>query len=88
MRNLALMEVKNRIAETLLELLDVFGINAEGYMTVPVTRQDIAAYAGTTYETVFKFLKTLTTDKIISADGKSIKINAENKLRKIVKNAK
>ncbi|MBS1732067.1 MAG: Crp/Fnr family transcriptional regulator [Bacteroidetes bacterium] len=88
MRNLALMEVKGRIAETLLKLLDVFGIDAEGYMTVPVTRQDIAAYAGTTYETVFKFLKTLTTDKIISADGKSIKINAENKLRKIVKNAK
>ncbi len=88
MRNLALMEVKGRIAETLLELLEVFGTNAEGYMTVPVTRQDIAAYAGTTYETVFKFLKTLTTDKIINTDGKHIKINAENKLRKIVKNAK
>ncbi len=88
MRNLALMEVKGRIAETLLEILDVFGTNAEGYMTVPVTRQDIAAYAGTTYETVFKFLKTLTTAKTISADGKSIKINDENKLRKIVKNAK
>lgn len=88
MRNLALMEVKGRIAETLLELLEVFDTNAEGYMTVPVTRQDIAAYAGTTYETVFKFLKTLTTDKIINTDGKHIKINAENKLRKIVKNAK
>lgn len=88
MRNLALMEVKGRIAETLLELLDVFGTTTEGYIAIPVTRQDIAAYAGTTYETVFKFLKILTTDKIISADGKSIKINAENKLRKIIKDAK
>jgi CRP-like cAMP-binding protein len=88
MRNLGLMEVKGRIAETLLEMQAVFGTNAEGYTTVPVTRQDIAAYAGTTYETVFKFLKTLTTAKIISTDGKSLKIRDENKLRKIVKNAR
>jgi CRP-like cAMP-binding protein len=88
MRNLGLMEVKGRIAETLLEMQAVFGTNAEGYTTVPVTRQDIAAYAGTTYETVFKFLKTLTAAKIISTDGKSLKIRDENKLRKIVKNAR
>lgn len=88
MRNLALIEVKGRIAETLLELLGVYGINKEEHITVPVTRQDIAAYAGTTYETVFKFLKTLTVAKTISVVGKSIKINDENKLRMIVENAK
>lgn len=88
MRNLALMEVKARISETLLELLNVFGKNKDNYITVPVTRQDIAAYSGTTYETVFKFLKNLITSKIISVSGKSIRINDENKLRKIVKNAK
>lgn len=88
MRNLALMEVKARISETLLELLNVFGKNKDHHITVPVTRQDIAAYSGTTYETVFKFLKNLITSKIISVSGKSIRINDENKLRKIVKNAK
>ena len=70
MRNLALMEVKGRVAEALLELLAVFGTNKSRYISVPVTRQDIAAYAGTTYETVFKFLKMLSTAKIISASGK------------------
>jgi CRP-like cAMP-binding protein len=88
MRNLALMEVKGRIAETLLTILDVFGTNAEGYMTVPVTRQDISAYAGTTYETVFKLLTSLTNDKIIAASGKSIRINDEQQLRKMVTHAK
>jgi len=88
MRNLALMEVKGRISETLLEILGVFGTNSNGYITVPITRQDIAAYSGTTYETVFKFLKTLTTTKTISVEGKSIRVNDENKLRKIVENAK
>ncbi len=88
MRNLALMEVKGRIAETLLELLRVFGKNSDKHIAVPVTRQDIAAHAGTTYETVFKFLRTLTESKIISAFGKSIRINDEHKLREIMKNAR
>ncbi|MGE5108936.1 MAG: Crp/Fnr family transcriptional regulator [Sphingobacteriales bacterium] len=88
MRNLALMEVKGRIAETLLEILEVFGMNNDGYITVPITRQDVSAYSGTTYETVFKFLKTLTVAKTISVSGKSIRINDKNKLRKIVENAK
>lgn len=85
MRNLALMEVKHRIAETLLELLNVFGTRKDGYITVPVTRQDIASYSGTTYETVFKFLKTLTDTKMISASGKSLKINNRKKLEDMIK---
>lgn len=88
MRNLALMEVKGRIAETLLELLDVFRVNANGYITIPISRQDIASYAGTTYETVFKFLRTLISSNTISTDGKKIKIIDETELREIVKNAK
>ncbi len=88
MRNLALMEVKGRIAETLLEIQAVFGTNAEGYISVAVTRQDIAAYAGTTYETVFKFLKILTLNKTIRADGKSIRVINQNRLKKIVENAR
>lgn len=88
MRNLALMEVKGRIAETLLEIQAVFGINAEGYIAVAVTRQDIAAFAGTTYETVFKFLKILALNKTIRANGKSIQVINQNRLQKIVDNAR
>ncbi|MEP6750819.1 MAG: Crp/Fnr family transcriptional regulator [Bacteroidota bacterium] len=85
MRNLALMEVNGRIAETLLELFTVFGTDKNKYISVPVTRQDIAAYAGTTYETVFKFLKTLTVAKTISVSGKSIRINNADKLKGFIK---
>jgi CRP/FNR family transcriptional regulator len=88
MRNLAMAEVKGRISETLLELLGTFGRNRDHYISVPVTRQDIAAYSGTTYETVFKFLRKLVAARVISTSGKSIRINDENKLRKIVSNAK
>ncbi|MBN9295976.1 MAG: Crp/Fnr family transcriptional regulator [Filimonas sp.] len=81
MRNLAHMEVKGRIAETLLELQQIFGINKEKYIKLPITRQDISAHAGTTYETVFKFFTELTNANIITTSGKSIRINSEKKLR-------
>lgn len=87
MRDLALMDVKSRISKTLLELLDVFGKNKDQHIAVPVTRQDIAAYSGTTYETVFKFLRVLTASHVISASGKSIRINNESKIRKIIQDA-
>lgn len=85
MRNLALMDIKGRIAGTLTELQDVFGKESNGYITVPVTRQDIASYAGTTYETVFKYLKSLERVKIIHSIGKSIRINDYKKLAAIAK---
>lgn len=88
MHNLALMEVKNRITQTLLELREIFGTNKDQYISVPITRQDIASYSGTTYETVFKFLKILTRAKMISASGKSIRIYNKSKLSKIANNVK
>ncbi|MEO6315549.1 MAG: Crp/Fnr family transcriptional regulator [Chitinophagaceae bacterium] len=81
MRNLALMEVNGRIADALVELLNVYGTNKSKFIAVTVTRQDIASYAGTSYETVFKFLRTLTVAKIISVAGKSIRIDNVEKLR-------
>lgn len=84
MRNLALMEVKGRIAEALLELLHVYGANKNKYISMPVSRQDIAAYAGTTYETVFKMLRALIASKVISVDGKNIRINNADKLQSLI----
>ena len=85
MRNLALMEVQGRIAEALLEMQNVFGMGKDKYILVPVTRQDISAYAGTTYETVFKFLKSITSKKIISVSGKHIRINQVEKLKTFIR---
>jgi CRP-like cAMP-binding protein len=75
MRNLAHREVKGRIALALLEIADVFGIGKDQFITVPITRQDIASYAGTTYETVFKFFTELSNSNILSTEGKNLKIN-------------
>ncbi|MEX6687271.1 Crp/Fnr family transcriptional regulator [Danxiaibacter flavus] len=84
MRNLAHMDVKGRIAETLLDLKKVFGLNDDGFIGVVITRQDIASYAGTTYETVFKLFNDLTSEGVIVTEGKSIRVINEEKLRKMV----
>jgi CRP-like cAMP-binding protein len=84
MRDLAHMEVKGRIADALLELASVFGQDTQKYIATSITRQDIASYAGTTYETVFKFFNELTAAKIISTTGKNIKINSSNKLKQFI----
>jgi len=84
MRDLVHMETKGRIAGALQEITDKFGRNSEGYISVPVSRQDIASYAGTTYETLFKVLNDMKKGKIISTSGKFIKIKSEKKLHELL----
>jgi len=74
MRNLAHMTVKGRIAQALLTLEEKFGNTAAGYLNITITRQDLASFAGTTYETVFRVLNELADEKAIIADGKEIRI--------------
>jgi CRP-like cAMP-binding protein len=84
MRNLAHMEVKGRIADALLEISKISGLTKDKFIALTVSRQDIASYAGTTYETVFKFLTELSQTKIISTAGKNIKINSTEKLKQYI----
>jgi CRP/FNR family transcriptional regulator len=81
MRELIHMEVKGRIAGALLDMEQTFGIDKDRFIAVVLTRQDIASYAGTTYETVFKFFTELVAGKIISTSGKSIRIDKPGELR-------
>ena len=81
MRDLAHMDVRGRIALALLDLLDSYGMNEDGFISLPVSRQDIASYAGTTYETVFKLFTSLVKEEILSTEGKYIRINRRDQLQ-------
>lgn len=74
MRNLAHMPVKGRIAQCLIILQQRFGIDENGNIDLNFTRQDLASFAGTTYETVFRMLTEMSREKIISLSSKSIAI--------------
>ncbi len=85
MNLLAHMQVKGRIASSLLSLKNKFGITAAGGINIVLTRQDLASYSGTTYETVFRILNELAQEKIISTHNKSIAVLDEVRLENLTK---
>jgi len=80
MRNLAHMPVKGRVSQALLSLKNKFGETPEGFIDINLSRQDLASFAGTTYETVFRIMSELSEDKIIKLEQKSIQLLDEEKL--------
>lgn len=74
MRNLAHMSVKGRIAQALLLLQNKFGVKPDGHIDILLSRQDLASYAGTTYETVFRMMSDLAEQGILKVDGKKITV--------------
>ena len=83
MRNLAHMSVKGRVAEALISLQAQFGNNVDGSMKIELSRQDLASYAGATYETVFRVLNELSKESIVSTSGKKITIISVPKLSEL-----
>lgn len=80
MRNLAHMSVKGRIAQALISLKDKFGISKEGYIDIALSKQDLASYAGASYETVFRIINELAEDQVIAVTGRNYTITHPEKL--------
>lgn len=86
MRNLAHMDVKGRIAEALLTLKKVFGQSKDGPIDIMLTKQDIASYCGTTYETLSRIINEMVKEKLIKVTGKAITILKQRKLEELTVN--
>ncbi|MBX2924563.1 MAG: Crp/Fnr family transcriptional regulator [Chitinophagaceae bacterium] len=80
MSKLAHMNVKARIADTLLTLQNQFGKTKEGYINIQLSRLDMAAFTGTTYETLFRTMQEFIQEKLIKVSGKKIVVLKEKKL--------
>ncbi len=74
MRNLAHMPVKGRLAQALISLQEKFGKDENGLINFSLSKQDLASYAGTTYETVFRMMQELAEEKLVEVKGKEITI--------------
>lgn len=83
MRNLALMAVKNRLAVALLQLKEQFGLDKAGNLNIELSKQDLAAFTGATYETVFRMTTELINEGLIALSRKQIRIIDEDKLRSL-----
>lgn len=86
MRNLAHMPVKRRVTEALLALKNQFGTTKDGFINIDLSRQDLASYVGTTYETIFRAINELVIENLISLSGKNIRLCNEEALLELTQN--
>lgn len=73
--------VKERLAETLLNLEEIFGVDNEGCIDVILTREEIANTIGTATESAIRLLSNLKKDGVINLINKKIKISDKNTLK-------
>lgn len=72
---LAHKTIRERLAETLLVLREVFGLASDGLtLASPLTREEIASVVGTAPESVIRTLSEFKADKLISTNGRSIRL--------------
>ncbi|MCB0261870.1 MAG: Crp/Fnr family transcriptional regulator [Calditrichia bacterium] len=76
--------VRERLAEALLVLQDVFGVENDGEtLDVRLKREDFAHLVGTTTETAIRFLSEFKHEGLIEVNGRSIKILQNRKLTQV-----
>ncbi|AFD07038.1 Crp/Fnr family transcriptional regulator [Solitalea canadensis] len=85
MKNLMHMSVKGRVANALLSLIDTFDLDERKFLRATLSRQDIASYAGTTYETAFRIMSEFVSDRAVIIEGKKIGIVNVDYLKEVVK---
>ncbi|NIG55513.1 Crp/Fnr family transcriptional regulator [Chitinophaga sp. Cy-1792] len=87
MHGLAHLPVKARLANALLLLHTKFGTTPEGFINLPLTKQDLSAYIGATYETTFRVLQDLIAAALVRSDGKLLAITQPEALQEILRAA-
>ena len=81
--DMAQKSVKQRLAETLLNLEDKFGTTEEGTINIHLSREDIANIIGTATESAIRLLSGLKKSGPIAFFKKEIKILDKRELSKI-----
>jgi len=80
---MAQKSVKQRLAETLVYLLDTFGINPDKSLNIKLSREEIAGMVGTATESCIRLLSEFNKLGVIELSGKKIIIPDRNKLLKL-----
>ena len=81
--NMAQKSVRQRLAEALISINESFGTNADGTLSVLLSREDFASIVGTATESAIRVLSQFKKEGFISTVGKQIKIEDLDGLRHI-----
>ena len=84
--NLTQKHIRGRLAEALILLVDNYGLEDDGEtLNIYMAREDIANLSNMTTSNAIRPLSAFTNEKIITVDGRRIKILDYNTLKKISK---
>lgn len=73
MSNMLRLPVKNRLAWSLVLLYKMFSTgDGDGYLGITLSKTDLAAYLGTTYESIYRVLVEFTETGLLRLEGKKI----------------
>lgn len=82
--NLTQKHIRGRLAESLLFLLDSYGLEEDGAtISIYLSREDLANLSNMTTSNAIRTLSTFVSEHIIVLDGRKIKIIDEERLRKV-----
>lgn len=81
-KSIAQMTVREKVIDTLLYINRKFGVNSKNFLSLQLSRREIADFAGTTNEQVIRTLSSLKQEGIIELKGKKINIIELDKLKK------
>lgn len=84
--NLTQKHIRGRLAESLLFLKDSYGLEEDGAtISIYLAREDLANLSNMTTSNAIRTLSIFENERIISMDGRKIKIIDEDRLEKISK---
>jgi CRP-like cAMP-binding protein len=84
--NLTQKHIRGRLAESLLFLRDTYGVEEDAStLSIYLSREDLANLSNMTTSNAIRTLSNFANEKLITIDGRKIKIIDEEKLRKISK---
>lgn len=80
---LAQKTVRERLAEILFLLELKLGTDPEGFIKLPLTREEIANLIGTATESTIRLISEFKQDGLIEVEGRNIKIINHDRLKKL-----
>ncbi|MCI6893464.1 MAG: Crp/Fnr family transcriptional regulator [Bacteroidales bacterium] len=84
--NLTQKHIRGRLAETLVMLIDSYGLEDDGEtLNIYLAREDIANISNMTTSNAIRTLSAFQNEKILTVDGRRIKVLDYNTLKKISK---
>ncbi|MDR2690993.1 MAG: Crp/Fnr family transcriptional regulator [Dysgonamonadaceae bacterium] len=83
--NLTQKHIRGRLAESLLFLIDSYGLEEDNTINIYLAREDLANLSNMTTANAIRTLSTFVSEKVIALDGRKIKVLDEEKLQKISK---